>query len=460
MTQLTQFRQEFRPMLRLAGPLVLAELGWMMMGVIDTIMVGHLPYSAEAIGAVSLGTVLFYLIALYGGSILLGLDTLVSQAFGAGDIEDCHHSLINSIYLVLIMTPFLMAIVWFTIPLMPRFGVNPAVLALTAPFLKAVLWSTFPLLLYFAFRRYMQGMNLVKPIMFVLITANAVNLAGNWVLIYGHLGFPTMGVAGSGWATCISRIYMAVMLFAYILYYDWRHKTNLHKVDFGFDIERIRKLLRLGFPAATQMAIEIGIFSLATIVIGRLQPAALAAHQIALNVSSLTYMVPLGISSAAAVRVGQAIGRRDPDAAGRAGWAALALGLGFMSCAALAFVLFPQYIVSIYTIDPEVMKIGVMLLAVAAVFQIFDGIQIVASGALRGAGETKIPMLIYGIAYWLIGLPFGYYLCFDRGWGATGVWAGLCFGLVLIGCVLLVVWHRKVRALASQLQRNLVPASH
>jgi MATE family multidrug resistance protein len=207
------------------------------------------------------------------------------------------------------------------------------------------------------------------------------------------------------------------------------------------------------------MAMEIGIFALATVVIGRLQPAALAAHQIALNVSSVTYMVPLGISSAAAIRVGQAIGRRDPAAAARAGWAALALGLGFMSCAALAFVLFPQYIVRIYTTDAEVMKIGVTLLAVAAVFQIFDGIQIVASGALRGAGETKIPMLTYGIAYWLIGLPFGYYLCFDRGWGATGVWAGLCFGLVLIGCALLLVWHRKVKDLASQIQRNLVPAS-
>jgi MATE family multidrug resistance protein len=197
---------------------------------------------------------------------------------------------------------------------------------------------------------------------------------------------------------------------------------------------------------------------LATVVIGRLQPAALAAHQIALNVSSVTYMVPLGISSAAAVRVGQAIGRRDPDAAARAGWAALALGLGFMSCAAFAFVLFPQHIVRIYSFDPEVMKIGVTLLAVAAVFQIFDGMQIVASGALRGAGETKIPMLTYGVAYWVVGLPLGYYLCFARGWGATGVWAGLCFGLVLIGSVLLVVWKRKVTQLQQQMATSRVVA--
>jgi MATE family multidrug resistance protein len=421
-------------------------------------MVGHLPYSAEAIGAVSLGTVIFYMIALFGAGILLGLDTLVSQSFGAGDVEDCHHSLINSIYLVLIMTPMLMATVWFAIPLLPRFGVNPVVLDLTTPFLKVLLWSTFPLLLYFGLRRYLQGMNIVKPIMFVLITANLVNLAGNWILIYGHLGFPAMGVAGSGWATCISRIYMAGALCAYILYYDWKHKTNLRKINFGFDVERIRELLRLGSPAAAQMSIEIGIFTLATVVIGRLQPAALAAHQIALNVSSVTYMVPLGISSAAAVRVGQAIGRRDADAASRAGWAALVLGLGFMSCAALAFVLFPQYIVRIYSFDPEVMKIGVTLLAVAAVFQIFDGMQIVASGALRGAGETKIPMLTYGVAYWVIGLPLGYYLCFDRGWGATGVWAGLCFGLVLIGSVLLLVWKRKVTQLRQQIATSRVAA--
>ncbi|MCU1311196.1 MAG: mdtK [Candidatus Angelobacter sp.] len=458
MAQLTNLGQEFRPMLRLAGPLVLAELGWMSMGVVDTIMVGHLPNSAEAIGAVSLGGVLFYMIALFGAGVLLGLDTLVSQSFGAGDVEDCHHSLINSIYLVLIMTPVLMATVWIAIPLLPRFGVNPAVLDLTAPFLKAVLWSTFPLLLYFGLRRYLQGMNIVKPIMFVLITANLVNLAGNWILIYGHLGFQTMGVAGSGWATCISRIYMAVALCAYLLYYDWKHKTNLRKINFGFDVDRIRELIRLGFPAAAQMTIEIGIFTLATVVIGRLQPAALAAHQIALNVASVTYMVPLGISSAAAVRVGQAIGRRDADAAARAGWAALMIGMGFMSCAALAFVLFPQYIVRIYSFDPAVMKIGVTLLAVAAVFQIFDGMQIVASGALRGAGETKIPMLTYGVAYWVIGLPLGYYLCFDRGWGATGVWAGLCFGLVLIGSVLLLVWKRKVTQLQQQMAGSRVAA--
>jgi MATE family multidrug resistance protein len=194
---------------------------------------------------------------------------------------------------------------------------------------------------------------------------------------------------------------------------------------------------------------------LATVVIGRLQPAALAAHQIAFNVSSVTYMVPLGVSSAAAVRVGQAIGRREPDAASRAGWAAIVLGLLFMSAAALAFILFPRYIVRVYSSDPEVMKIGVTLLAVAAIFQIFDGIQIVASGALRGAGETKIPMLTYGIAYWIIGLPFGYYLCFNRGWGATGVWAGLCFGLILIGLFLLYVWKRKVAQLAAEIDLSL-----
>jgi MATE family multidrug resistance protein len=458
MVEIKTLRQEFRPMLRLAVPLVLAELGWMAMGVVDTIMVGHLPNSAEAIGAVSLGSVLFYMIALFGGGVLLGLDTLVSQSFGRGDVEDCHHSLLNSIYVALVMTPILMALVWMSIPLLPRFGVNPAVLRLTEPFLKVLLWSTFPLLLYFAFRRYMQGMNLVKPIMFVLITANLVNLAGNWILIYGRFGFPAMGVTGSGWATCISRIYMAVLLFAYIIYYDWRHKTNLRKVDFSLDLSRIRELLGLGLPAAMQMSIEIGIFALATVVIGRLQPAALAAHQIALNVASVTFMVPLGISSAAAVRVGQAIGRRDADAAARAGWAALVLGVAFMSCAAISFVLFPNYIVRIYTFDPEVMNIGIRLLAVAAIFQLFDGVQIVASGALRGAGETKIPMLTYGIAYWLIGLPLGYYLCFDRQWGATGVWTGLCMSLILIGMILLAVWRRKVHSLALEMKPALVRA--
>src|SRR5262244_1760725 len=196
-------RQEFRPMLRLAAPLALTELGWLAMGFVDTVMVGRLPDSATAIGAVSLGTTLFYTIGIFGSGIMLGLDTLVAQAYGAGRLEECHRTLWNALYLGLMVSPAVMFVVLACVPLFPRFGLSPGLVAATVPFLKALIWSTLPLVLYFALRRYLQAMNIVKPVVFTLVSANLVNLLGNWVLVYGHLGMPALGVAGSGWATCI-----------------------------------------------------------------------------------------------------------------------------------------------------------------------------------------------------------------------------------------------------------------
>jgi multidrug resistance protein, MATE family len=208
-------------------------------------------------------------------------------------------------------------------------------------------------------------------------------------------------------------------------------------------------LLNLGFPAASQIGVEIAVFALATMLIGKLGALALASHQIALNTVSLTYMVPLGISSAAAVRVGHALGRSDPHGASRAGWTALALGASFMTCMALALWLVPRYIVRVYTPDPSVIHAASALLFVGAFFQLFDGLQTVATGALRGAGDTRSPMICHLVYYWAIGLPVGAYLCFHVHWGAQGLWTGLCIALILIGSTLLYVWHRKERSFAA-----------
>ena len=433
-------------MARLAGPLVMANLGWMSMGIVDTMMVGRV--SAEAIGAVSLGGILFTTIALFGGGILLGLDTLVPQAFGAGDVEDCHRSLLASIYLSIPLSIFLMALVWLWSPSLGSFGINPAVVSQAVPYLKAVTWSTWPLVLYFGFRGYLQGMNHVRPVMFALISANLVNAGGNWILIYGHLGMPAMGAVGSGWSTGVSRIYMVLVLVIYAVYYDRRNKTGMARTSLKLDWARMRRLFNMGFPVALQITLEIGVFAVATGMIGRLDAASLAAHQIAMNAASFTYMVPLGIGSAAAVRVGQALGRGDAKAAGESGWTAVALGGSFMSLAAVAFLVFSKDIVRAFTPDAAVMKTGVSLLAVAAFFQLFDGLQTVATGALRGAGDTRMPMLAHLIAYWIVGLPLGYFLCFKLGWRAPGLWAGFCLALILIGLVLSFVWYRKVHSFA------------
>ncbi len=455
MVGLHTLRAEIRPTLRLAIPLVLAELGWMSMAIVDTMMVGRLPSSAVAISAVSLGGILVHVLAFFGGGLLIGLDTLVSQAFGAGRREDCHRSLLHGIYLSFALTPFLMAPVWFFDPLLRFARISPDIISAAVPYSKAMAWGTLPLLLYFAVRRCMQGMNMVRPISFALVTANIINAVGNWLLIYGRLGAPAMGAVGSGWSTAFARIYLAAILVGYLLWYDQKHRTELLRTPIQPELARIRRLIALGFPAAMQITLEIGVFALVTALIGRLGAISLASHQIALNTVSLTYMVPLGISSAAAVRVGQAIGRRDPSGASAAGDSAIFFGAVFMTLAGIALLVFPRWIARMFTPDEIVTHNTVLLLAAGAAFQLFDGIQTVATGALRGAGDTRTPMFCHFTAYWIIGLPLGAWLCFYRGWGAFGLWSGLSLALILIGIVLLFAWRRTVRRMARALTDKL-----
>jgi MATE family multidrug resistance protein len=290
-------------------------------------------------------------------------------------------------------------------------------------------------------------MNMVKPVAFALITANLVNAFGNWILVYGKWGAPHMGAVGSGWSTAIARTYLAAVLVGYLLWYDRKHRTDLLKTPIEVDLPRIRRLIILGFPAAMQFTLESGVFALVTTLIARLGAVPLATHQIALNTVAFTYMVPLGISSAAAVRVGQALGRKDSPGAAAAGTTAIVVGAAFMTCAGVALLVFPRWIARLYTPDETIIRSAVALLAAGAAFQLFDGIQTVATGALRGAGDTRTPMLCHLTAYWLIGLPLGAWLCFYRGWGAFGLWSGLSLALILIGIVLLFTWRRKIRTL-------------
>ncbi|MBV9885902.1 MAG: MATE family efflux transporter, partial [Acidobacteria bacterium] len=254
---------------------------------------------------------------------------------------------------------------------------------------------------------------------------------------------------GSGWSTAIARVYMAAVLVTYLLWYDRKHRTELLKTPVDVDLPRIRRLLTLGLPAALQITLETGVFATDTTLIAKLGPIPLASHQIALNTVSLTFMVPLGVSSAAAVRVGQALGRKDPAGARDSGGTAIALGAIFMACCGVGLLLLPRWIARMYTPDEKVIAATVGLLAAGAAFQLFDGIQTVATGALRGAGDTRTPMLCHFLAYWIIGLPLGAWLCFRRGLGAIGLWIGLSLALILIGVVLLLVWRRTVAKLVT-----------
>ena len=449
---LHDLRDEFRPMFRLALPVVIAEMGWMTMGMVDALMVGRI--GPEAIGAVGLGSSIFMGFCIFAMGLLLGLDTLVSQAFGAGDVDTCHRWLVHGIVLaVLLSVPVTAALFWVSTAL-DAWGIDPAVLVLARSYVRIVAWSVLPLLLYAAFRRYLQGMGIVRPVTAALIGANLVNVFVNWVLIYGKLGAPALGVDGAAWATVLSRVAMAGALLATIVYIDRGGKASTFRV-LRLEWAWFKRLLVLGSPAASQLTLEVGAFAAATALAGRLAPTSLAAHQIAINYAALTFMVPLGISSAGAVRVGHAVGRRDPAGAARAGWTALLFAVLFMTMAALVFIAVPRPLLQAFTSDGGVLDVGVSLLGIAAIFQLFDGVQGVATGALRGLGDTRTPMLWNLGGHWAVGLPLGYTLCFVLGHGITGLWWGLSVGLIICGVALLFVWRHRIR----QLERALRPSA-
>jgi MATE family multidrug resistance protein len=302
--------------------------------------------------------------------------------------------------------------------------------------------------MYAALRRYLQAMNIVKPVTFALVSANIVNAGGNWVLMYGHWGAPALGVAGSALSTSLSRAYLAGVLAVVVIWNETRSGNLLFHISWRPDVARIRRLIQLGLPAAGQILFEGAVFAAVTVMAARLDEASLAAHGIAVNVISTTYMVPLGISSAAAVRVGQAYGRRDIHGAAVAGWTALLLSALFMGAAGVLLAVVPRFIVRLYIGNAAVIAMGALLLRIAAVFQLFDGFQVVTGGALRGLGDTRTPMLVHLAGYWAVGMPVAYTLCFPLGWGAPGIWVGLSAALVLIGAALVVFWMRAIRTAA------------
>lgn len=446
--------EDVRRTLRLAVPVIVAEIGWMAMGVADTLLVAHL--GPEAIGATGIGSGVYFTFAIFGMGLMLGLDTLVSQAVGSGDSETARQWLRTGLVLSAVLTPSLMIAFALFLLTVGRWGINPGVVELADSYMAVINLSTGPLLLYAAFRRYLQAVGAVRPIMAVIILANLVNLVGNWVLINGYFGMPRLGVVGSAWATVISRVFMAAGLYLVIRgtqpsMFGPRWYASVKRAD-AF------RLVRLGFPAAAQITLEVGIFSLSGMLVGRMSPVLLAAHQIVLNISSLTFMLPLGIASAAAVRVGHAVGASQPKAAARAGWSAIVLAVCVMIGLAVTFLTIPSTLLGLFTRDSRIIAAGVSLLAIVAVFQICDGLQAVTTGALRGLGDTRTPAICNLVAHWLVGLPIGVYLAFSAGMEVRGIWVGLSTGLIVAGSVLLLAWSlatsrlRQARAASGEHQ--------
>jgi len=442
-------RNQIRPMLTLALPLILAEVGWMSMGVVDTIMVGHMANPALAIAACALGQVLYNTIAFGIAGVLLGLDTYLAQSHGAGRFDEANRWLLHGLLLAAGLALTLILIIVCAPFVMLRLPIDHDILTGSVSFLGALNYGTPALFLYFTLRRYLQAFNHVRPIAVALVTANIINAVGNWLLIFGHswgpIHIPALGITGAGLATSISRCYLALFMVVSLWRIERRHRYGLSSMRHHFEPTRIRRLALLGAPAGGQIFVEIAIFGLVTFLIGTMGRLPLAGHEIALNCASFTFMVPFAISAAAAVRVGQAIGRNALREAASAGWAAIALGAGAMAVFSAIYFLFSRLIAGSFTEDPAVIAATIPLLFVAAIFQFFDGLQITATGALRGAGNTHAGLIVQIIGYWIIGLPIGYVIGFRNHHGAVGLWLGLCAGLIVAGTALTTIWHRTTK---------------
>ena len=436
-------------MFRLAWPLAVAEMGWMLMNFVDLAMIGRVGPSAMA--AIALGNAIFIAFGIIASGSLLSLDALVSQAFGAGRIDDCHRYLWSALAYCVPTSAVLMLIFYFVGPLLGLAGYAPEVVVQVTAYLRALTWGIPFLMGYFGMRRYLQGIHLVGIIPFALISANLVNAAGNYIFIYGHYGLPALGARGSGLSTSVARVYIFAVLAIYIAFKST--KLRYHVASFArgfFDHQRTAEIIRLGAPAAAQIALEVGVFSGSTLMAGRLGTQAVSAHQIALEMASFTFMVPLGISAATAVRVGHAIGRRDLPAATLSGWTGGALSLVWMTFTALCFWLIPRQLVSIFTNDPGITNLAVSLLMIAAIFQLFDGLQVVLIGALRGTADTRTAMFLNILGWWIVSLPISILLCFTFGRGVHGIWIGLCIGDILIAVLLGFAWHRRMQQLTRE----------
>jgi MATE family multidrug resistance protein len=447
-------RQQIRPVLTLALPLIAAEIGWMSMGIVDTVMVGHMQNPAINIASAALGQVLYNTLAFGIAGVLLSLDTFLSQSHGAGRYDDANRWLYHGLILAAGLAAVLFGLVELAPLLMKRMPINPQVLGGAVSFLHSLNWGTPSLFLYFTLRRYLQAFNHVRPIAFALITANLCNVLGNWILIYGHdwgaIRIPALGIVGSGLATSLSRTYLALFLIAAIWRVEHRHNYGLRSMLRHIETSRLKRLTVLGAPAGAQIFVEIAIFGAVTFLIGTLGPLPLAGHEIALNCASFTFMVPFAISAAAAVRVGQAIGRGAPREAAAAGWASILFGAACMATFSIVLSVFAHPIARAFTPDRAVIAATIPLLFVAAAFQFFDGLQITATGALRGAGNTHAGLIVQIIGYWIIGLPVGCWLGFRLHHGAVGLWLGLCAGLIVAGLALTAVWSRTTRVLSKK----------
>jgi len=432
-------RSELGDTLKLAGPIVLSQVGHMSMGIVDTVVAGHI--STIALAALGLSVNCFWTFTSICNGSLLALDTYFSQAVGAGDERALRRYLGQSFWscaVVALVSSF--CVITGTL-LYLLFAQPSGVRDAFVTYMRTIIWCLPSLFVFFVLQRYWQARNRVVPMTLIILAANILNLVACLALGLGRWGFPNLGVRGLALATVISRY---SMLLAGLIYTWWAMRPSSFRLP-RFDRAVQRQFFRLGLPAASHTGLEIGAFTIATFVIGALGAVPLAAHHVSLMMAAFTFMFPLGFSSAAAVRVGTFIGAGQPDRARLAGWLCIGLSVTVMSCFALGYVAFPRTLLHCFTQDRAVVNLGTKILMLVALFQIADGIQVSTTGALRGLGNTRSAMVANLIGHYPIGLALGLILCFWCGLGAVGLWTGLAVGLISVAAILTRAWHSATR---------------
>ena len=436
----SRYLKQSRITFLLAYPVMLSQLGQILVGVSDSVMVGQL--GTAPLAGVSLGNSIFILFLTFGIGISYGITPLVAKADGERNnkkiIEVLKHGfLVNGITgLILFLLLFLTSYIF------PYLNQPEDVILLAKPYFLVISFSIIPFMVFQVFRQFAEGLSLTRQAMIITISGNILNVFFNYILIFGKFGFPAYGLVGAGIATLISRIYMAFAMIFFVAYAKifkpyWKEFRKK-----GLDKGLIRNILSIGLPSGLQFIFEVGAFSLAAIMIGWLGASSLAAHQIAINLAAITYMMASGLATATTIRVGNQLGRKDYRSMRMVGFTGFYMSAIFMGFNALILITGRHFFPTLYINEPEVIEIASSLLFIAAVFQLSDGIQVVGLGALRGMADVKIPTLITLVAYWILALPVGYVLGFSLNMGAFGIWIGLLTGLTIAAVLLYIRFNK------------------
>jgi len=436
-------RAELRDTLKLAGPIVLVQVGHMSMGMVDTLVAGRV--GTTALAGLGLAANFFWTFTNVCMGALLALDTYFAQAVGSRDEHGLARYLAQSFWSSVIVTVVSAVGIVVGLWIYSAIAAPSETRAAFLGYMHYILWCLPTLFYFFVLQRYWQARHQVMPFLLIIVGANILNLVACFGLGLGWWGMPRWEVKGLAIATVISRY---VMLAAGVVFTVWKLRPASYRLP-PLEWPVQGRIFLLGLPAAGHTALEVGAFTIATFIVAVLGPAQLAAHHVCLMMAAFTFMFPLGFSSAAAVRVGTFIGAGQPEHARVAGWLCIGLSVSVMSCFALGYLLFPRTLLGWFTQDAAVVDLGVKILLLVALFQIADGTQVSTTGALRGLGNTRAAMIANLIGHYPVGLALGVALCFGFGYGAVGIWSGLALGLVSVAVILMRTWLARTRDMSG-----------